>query len=1475
MGNKSFHWLVVCSTLSAFALSACSQNTGSYKFIGEPFSQNDSDSPKKTTHEQSAEIPVLEGTESQASSPRSPSSEVQFTIESGNGKISAEGMYRGDCGGSCPADTVVLATDSEGNTFESRFRVYGKLALPSLPAEIVSGDPLSAGPATGGYGEIKYSISPVCKISDSGAVSSCPSVNAPVSVVIEACDTLRNCEKKSFSLVPDLTVTPSSKVLYVGETFKPVFSGGVGSKTCAVSSNASGAVDPSACLFTASVPGVVNLTISDSGSPKHSKSVAITVVAKVALPDLNDIVAGDPLTAGPATGGSGPISYSISPICSINAQTGVISACPAVNATTVITVKACDSLQMCDSKTFKLEPLLSLSPEDQYIRLGEKFSPVIRGGVGTKVCSLASGVGSVNAASCEFTPSALGVSTVQVIDQGKPVAHKRIATITVVDQLSLSVSPLKITLNKTATAVASGGAKPYNYSVLTAGAGSINPTTGVFTPAVVGSPVIQVKDKEGKVATQTITVVAPYSISLSPAVVSPDNLSTILHAGGVGPYVCSVISGPASLMADVLRPTGEGSAKVECRDSLQNVASATLQVSAPFDVKATPSVILLGKTSTVKASGGVSPYRYSIVFTSGPVVGFNAKTGVLTGNEAGDFTVKGCDSLNNCKSVIVKVVPAYSISLSPARIAVGNSSAILHTGGLAPYKCSVVSGPATISDFSIQGTASGNVAVECKDSADHPASASLEVSPAFLVSADPLSIVVGKISILSAMGGIAPYVFSKVSGNGTFDSPTGKFTATSPGDVILQGCDSLSPSPNCQIVKLKAYDLVTVTANPTKVGVNSPSQLSVNGGMAPYDFVVSSGAGAVSLAKLQFTSPSIGLSKVKVTDSLGNVAEISIEVVQLFAVNPSTKTLSVGQSFTPQFTGVNGALNCGLKSGKGRVASMTGQFTASEVGTAVVECSDASLAKVSTAYTVVAGLALSPASVSLSANQTQVFTASGGVGPYQLSLESGLGGFVAATGTFSSLKLWSGSAGSSIVKAADSAGAVVRATVELMPSIVQYGVKNENIFGGASVVDAEENLYLVGVTSAVAFGEQLGVHGKLDCAIQKLSPTGKVIWSKQIGGGVGSTVNCVAHSVVLDSSENLYFVGSSDSASIGPFVFGSYRNRNGFIGKMDKNGKLAFIHQVGSAVTPDNVGLELDLREIAISKNDEIYVSGITANGLNFPEVSGSNHKGASITPIVLKIDTSGKLLRGVSATFIGSSTSEVTSHIGVDSKGDVVLVGYSTGCGKVSITGINCANEWESRIQKMDGALSKLYWNYDLGGVEGAASGFAFDADQNIILAGTTRAAFSQVSGERGVQDLILLKISPDGKLLDHSVMGAGKESNDAEVQWSYRVKVTNSSEVLVAGSVTKGSVGAIYGVSGKKDLFLFRLNGTLDLISQSKVGFPNAELSVSGMVVDSKGDVYITGDSDLAIPTLQIGSHGAKDFFSVKFNAKGVAQQ
>jgi hypothetical protein len=318
-----------------------------------------------------------------------------------------------------------------------------------------------------------------------------------------------------------------------------------------------------------------------------------------------------------------------------------------------------DTLDAKDAK--EEEKKLEVSPASITMPADQVCSFTASGGKPPYSFSILVGVGSIDPDTGLYTaPAGEGTATIVVTDAK---GHSRQAWITVIPpgSLTLTLSPLSAILNvhNQVDFYAFGGQPPYLYSVVS-GPGVINPANGKYVASgTPGLATVRVTDAASGFAESTVEVLAPFAISPDQATVSATSTCLFAASGGKPPYSYTLASpalgsiDPASGLYTA--PALAGSDTVRATDAIGNTADAELTITPPGPLAISPSAITLtaGSTITFSASGGLTPYSFSMAGGLGTI---EPLTGYYTApNEAGIDTVRVTDSVGSTAEATVTV----------------------------------------------------------------------------------------------------------------------------------------------------------------------------------------------------------------------------------------------------------------------------------------------------------------------------------------------------------------------------------------------------------------------------------------------------------------------------------------------------------------------------------------------------------------------------------------------------------------------------------------------------------------------------------------------------------------------------------------------------------------------------------------------------------------------------------------------------
>ena len=487
--------------------------------------------------------------------------------------------------------------------------------------------------------------------------------------------------------------------------------------------------------------------VTDAAGGTNDAAVTVTTAGALGIsPSSISLVTNGSITFA-AGGGTAPYTFSVeSGGGVIDAVSGAYVAPPTSGLATVRVTDSQGTPETAEASiTVNIAGALLISPSSIVLGTGGSVSFNAYGGVAPYAFSIVVGGGSVDPVTGVYNaPLGSDSVTVRVTDSDTPPSTNDAAvTVNAPPPAALAISPSSISLftNSTAGFGAGGGVPPYSFLVV-AGAGSVNPTTGVFTASsTAGTSTIRVTDSDAPPAQieAIATVYEPLRIVPESRSLTVGSSFSFSATGGKTPYNYTVVSGGGSMNAATglyTAPGGAGSAVVRVTDDLMNTRDAAVTVTAAQPLVITPAskTLIAGDSVSFTAIGGTSPYTFSIL---APADGFiNATTGEYTapGSTATDI-IRVTDALNNTSDATATVVGAGPLSISPGSVTVpvNGQRVFSASGGAPPYSFAVVSGAGSINastgTYSAPPSA-GAVTVRVTDSLLNNQSATVDVAGA-------------------------------------------------------------------------------------------------------------------------------------------------------------------------------------------------------------------------------------------------------------------------------------------------------------------------------------------------------------------------------------------------------------------------------------------------------------------------------------------------------------------------------------------------------------------------------------------------------------------------------------------------------------------------------------------------------------------------------------------------------------------------
>lgn len=373
-------------------------------------------------------------------------------------------------------------------------------------------------------------------------------------------------------------------------------------------------------------------------------------------------------------------------------------------------------------------------------------------------------------------------------------------------------------------------------------------------------------------------------------------------------------------------------------------------------------------------------------------------------------------------------------------------------------------------------------------------------------------------------------------------------------------------------------------------------------------------------------------------------------------------------------------------------------------------------------------------------------------------------------------------------------------------------------FGFTATYDDSGHLYGGGMVRATGYPVTVGVlqanygGGENDIAISKFSPDGSsLIWSTYIGG----TANEVPHSMVVNSNDELFVLGTTNSANF-PVSAGCYDNS--FAGGTTPpfaGTSYGFTYTGGSDI------VVVHLNNTATSLIGSTFVGGSGNDGLNQVAPTMRNYGDPFRGEIVLDQNERPMVATSTTSTdlFTSANATQSTLAGGVD-----------------------------AYIFRMDPGLTTMLWATYYGG-SGTDAGFGIQisgADEVFVTGGTTSTDLPSAgnpfsASNSGGVDGFIARFHPSGSpLLSNTYLGT------TGFDQSYFVQLDTSDDVFVVGQTTGPypvTPGKYANPAATQFIHKFSTDLSTSLWSTRIGGAGNENISPTAFLVSTCGQIYFSG--------------------------------
>ncbi|MFH7016438.1 T9SS type A sorting domain-containing protein [Flavobacterium sp. FlaQc-47] len=553
---------------------------------------------------------------------------------------------------------------------------------------------------------------------------------------------------------------------------------------------------------------------------------------------------------------------------------------------------------------------------------------------------------------------------------------------------------------------ASGGYGKYEYAL----DGGTYKDANVFSNVSYGNHTIYVRDPNKCILIQTITVIKPIPV-LSSVIVNKGTL-TITATGGTLPYTYSLqdISGyptyktqASNIFTDVVNGTyktivtdSKGATYVQA-DIIISQSSVLTAISTATSITCRD----LKGTITVTATGGKSPYQYSLDFgnsytTSNILPNLNAGSYTITVKDSNNFKTTSFITVNVAQPLLVTAEIVSNLSCYGSNDGVIRVTTIQ---GQAPYTY-VLDNTNSQSTSTFTNLSAGIHTIQVTDKNNCTAVVTVTITePKPLKS----TVVVNDKTITAhSTDGTAPYIYYLQKNNQIISGPqtSDTFTNLPVGIYSLQIVDAKGCSLLRDNINITDSPVIVATTNITPITcVNPTGALTIiaSGGSGSYQYSIDNGVSYS--ASNTFSNLSAGNYIINVKDSQNNTTSISTSIIPyipLTSIAVVTKTIDCVSNATITVNASGGKRPYQYSLDNGASYTSINTFTNINAGTYFVRVKDSlDCTVITNNITLEQPVPLTAtaastkiADCSINYNSTITITANGGQAPYVYAVNS-------------------------------------------------------------------------------------------------------------------------------------------------------------------------------------------------------------------------------------------------------------------------------------------------------------------------------------------------------------------------------------------------------------------------------------------------------------------------------------------------------
>jgi hypothetical protein len=354
-------------------------------------------------------------------------------------------------------------------------------------------------------------------------------------------------------------------------------------------------------------------------------------------------------------------------------------------------------------------------------------------------------------------------------------------------------------------------------------------------------------------------------------------------------------------------------------------------------------------------------------------------------------------------------------------------------------------------------------------------------------------------------------------------------------------------------------------------------------------------------------------------------------------------------------------------------------------------------------------------------------------------------------------------------------------------------------------------------------------------------------WQKCLGGTGFDMAN-----YIVQTSDSGYIVAGSSASANGDVTF----NHGGYdfwVAKLTGTGSITWQRSYGGSLG-DNANF------IQQTTDGGYIVAGVARSGDG--DLTG-NH--GTIDYWVLKLTSTGSIAWQHN---YGGSGADVLHCIRQTSDGGYILAGRTASADGDVTSNQGGDDVW---IVKLN-SLGSITWQKTYGGTGNDDAGAVWEAfDGGFIVAGNTGSNDGDVSGNHGLDDIWVMKLSSSGSLLWQKCYGGTGTDDMVDDAASGAMQQTSDSGIILAGWSNSNN-GDVSGNHGNLDYWVVRLSDTGRIIWQHSFG--GSGLDFPGALEQTTDTGFIVTGSSTSNDGDVTGNKGSYDYWTIKLSPSGVLQ-